>query len=296
MVIIPPPNPKTVLKQVAQQLRQNMNAPLTPNLPGSEPAPVVVLEYITHRQQHPENGACPVCGFPPGAPGYLRHDVAPDDPLFGKLTPCPQCHGLKTVGKSQLRGQLDGSLTSKTFANYGVTDNNREGYNAARLFAKKPAGWLTFYGDNGPGKTHLMAAIVNLLGDNQAKYFNLPDLVSRLRADCADADRLIRELITIPVLAIDELDKANLPHGWTREQVQRIFDSRYRTGEDEQTGLVLAMNNSPENLPDELQFLASRIRDEQFFCVKMTGDNRPFKKKLTEIARTQQPIADLTGF
>lgn len=230
--------------------------------------------------------ACEVCGCPPETPGVFRLDVPPGHPKFGKLNPCPKCYAPKMARQKRLRGQLDGSLKSKTFDSFGITDANRTGYNASRNFSDNPIGWLTLCGGFGWGKTHLAAAIANEHGES-AKYFNFPDLVSAIREDFSKTNELIRRVITIPLLVLDEVEKAHIPEGWTREQVQRIFDSRYRTGEAEETGLVIAFNHSPEALPDTLQFLCSRIRDEQFVCIELHGDNRPIKNTLIELAEAQ---------
>lgn len=226
--------------------------------------------------------------MPEDTPGWLRPEFKPDNHWAGydKLIPCPECNERKASGRAKLTSQLEGWLASATFANYGVTPDNRDAHSAAVEFVSKPIGFLSLYGDYGPGKTHLLAAIVNAL-EGQARYFTFPDLISQYRAsiDRGLVEEFYTHVSSIPVLVVDEIDKASLK-GWTREQTYRLFDNRYRKWES--CGTVLAMNQDPGQMTEDLGYLFSRMRDSRFKCVKVGGgDNRPNVELMTELAREQ---------
>lgn len=183
--------------------------------------------------------------------------------------------------------QLEGWLAAATFGNYGVTNENRDAYNAAVGFVDEPIGFLTLYGDFGPGKTHLLAAIVNAL-EGKAKYFTFPDLISQYRAavGLGEVETFYTRVSCIPVLVVDEIDKASLKD-WTREQTYRLFDNRYRKWES--CGTVLAMNQNPNEMSEDLGYLFSRMKDSRFKCVRVGGgDNRPNIELVTELAQAQK--------
>jgi len=209
------------------------------------------------------------------APGFVRADAAPGDDNFGKPIPCPECYAPKMARLARDNGQLDGELLVNTFDNFHTTDTNRAAYNAAREFADNPTGWLTLYPDYGGGKSHLCAAIANQLG-KKCRYFNTPDLTSSLK-DFDKTEKIISDISRTPVIILDELDKAHVS-SWTREQLQRIFDHRYRNAAT--IGLVIATNIAPEQFDGPLQFIGERMRDDRFKCVEVRGNNRGFVSKL----------------
>lgn len=221
----------------------------------------------------PLDDACSVCGFPDGEPGYVR--TYPDgEDMPGKLTPCPNCHDAKQAQRAKMKHQLEGDLQTKTFDNYLITDGNRAAYQAALEFTANPRGFLTLWGEYGPGKTHLLAAITIRLG-NRARYFTFPDLVSQYREAVGQSkvEEFYDRLCGIEVLVIDEIDKVELS-GWTREQSYRIFDYRYRNTETK--GLVMALNKDPNELDESMGYLFSRMKDDRFKLVYIGGgDARP---------------------
>ena len=234
---------------------------------------------ITHTM---EKGDCQACGFPPGTPGHLR-----DNTVFPSvLVPCPNCHSRKMSARQQITGQLQGDLKLQTFDNYAVLSSNQMAYDAVKKWSLKPLGWCTLYGEYGPGKTHLAAAVSNFL-DIRAKYFNFPDVTAYLRNNPEKSFDFIAKLERIEVLILDEFDKSSLKM-WTREQIQRLFDYRYRN--ETTCGLMICSNIAPDNLPDESQFIGSRMKTQGFICVEMKGDARPIRNQLAEIAARQIKI------
>lgn len=174
---------------------------------------------------------------------------------------------------------MDGTLQSKTFDNFIIMGDGQRGLDAALRFADNPTGWLTLYGEHGPGKTHLAAAIANRIGVHRARYYNAPDLSNSF---FGQANEVVDELQRHPVIILDELDKVhwqtNNGAAWAREQFQRILDHRYRNLTTH--GLVIATNQPAQWYDGDLAFIQSRMLDQRFECVGMTGDNRPYAGEL----------------
>jgi DNA replication protein DnaC len=236
-------------------------------------------ENKTALTYHPASGACPTCGFPPDEPGFVR-SYSKGDPV-SRAIPCPDCHGAK-VTHASVRGQLEGDLAKKTFDNYTRTSDNQEAFDAALSFCADPTGLLTLWGEFGPGKTHLLAAIANRLR-KRARYFTLPDLVSKYRESVgkSEVEQFYNRLCQIEVMIIDEVDKAHI-EGWSREQSYRIFDYRYRNAEEK--GLVMAMNQDPDSVNESLGYLFSRMKDDRFQVVYVGGgDARPKRSLLQKL-------------
>lgn len=227
-------------------------------------------------------GACPKCG---GA-GYLRQNVEPDDPNFGKLIPC-NCK-LESLQADRLeQSQLHGDLKLKTFQNFRRAAFSEEARQAAYAFAQDPRCWLTLCGNFGNGKTHLGAAIVNHCRTSgiDVVFYTLANMMKQLRQDCFDQSQgsnFKDYLETVPVLVVDEiLERAKLTD-WVLEQMAEIFDRRYRHLEEQ--GTVLILNPDPrealaQGAYPEMAYLFSRMTDYRSHIVRMDGpDIRPVPK------------------
>lgn len=262
------------ISRIIPEVLKELEMPPKNDLTGIE-KPHENVGIISLLSSNPEPGHCPTCGFPPDVPGNLK-EYSTDKPL-GILLPCPDCHFGKRAIKS---GQLQGDLVFKTLENFEpMSEADSLALQAARAFIAKPYGWLTFYGEYGSGKTHLGAAIANALGPKKTRYFNMPDLASKLRDSLSDSvEQFIDGINLIPVLILDELEDGHFRGGWSREQLQRIIDYRYRELNKRQ--LVICTNWSPEQYDNDLRFIGSRMRDERFVCVEFIADNRPIAKQL----------------
>lgn len=138
---------------------------------------------------------------------------------------------------------------------------------AADLLAMNqcPSGFVTFWGDYGRGKSHLLMAIANgfrMIGV-MSQYKLMSDLLAEIRSRFGDergsvtAEDMIESFRSIKVLCIDELNQINLTP-WVLETVNRLIDSRYIQRDNLLT--VVACNASPDNLPVELHYLTSRMK------------------------------------
>jgi DNA replication protein DnaC len=222
--------------------------------------------------------ACPTCGFPNGEPGYLRSDFPPSHPKFGHLIPCPDCRDGTLSERLKAASQLQGWLKDATLGNYKNHNGNRAACEAARTFAGNPKGWLTYWGSYGPGKTHLLAAVVNSCTQHRiaAVYYTLPDLLDKLRGSYGvdGFSGLFDKLVAVRVLALDEVDKVRLTD-WAIEKVYQLIDARYR--ELDNLGTLFAMNVEPDPvMEDVMAYLFSRMHDHRNKVIEVGGgDARP---------------------
>lgn len=149
---------------------------------------------------------------------------------------------------------------------------------AARSFVEQPAGMLTLWGGVGNAKTLILQAVVNecIQRGVMAVYVTMLDILEYVREAYRDqsdsAWRRLDRFSTVPVLAIDEADKVK-DTDWTLERETALFDKRYRLGIARKAGTLIAMNKSPEHLPEWIQ---SRLYD---------GRNRVYKNADPDMRR-----------
>jgi DNA replication protein DnaC len=206
-------------------------------------------------------------------------DVPYNDPQFGKAQPCPVCHDKTLSQRLAECSQLTGWLTMASLDGYKTHAHNTAAKQAALALCDTTAGWLTLWGGYGTGKTHLLAGIVNRCVKSQipAVYYTLPDLLDRLRGSYDDDsfDPLLRRLANVRVLVVDEIDKAR-PTAWAAEKIYQLMDARYRGIASMAT--VFAMNRSPEQSGDDMDYILSRMHDRRCTVVEVGGgDVRPLE-------------------
>lgn len=187
-----------------------------------------------------------------------------------ETSPCPVCQQgrreaylIKNCGLTgnDLFKSLEGFRVSGSYAEKSAARNT-----AASLLALNhhPAGFVTFTGEYGVGKSHLLMSIVNgfrVIGI-QSRYSTLADLLADIRELFGEPNggRQVEEIISdirhARVLCIDEVDRVNLT-GWAKETIFRLVESRSNERDDLLT--VMATNTSPSQFPPELGYLASRM-------------------------------------
>ena len=171
----------------------------------------------------------------------------------------------------RLRGGRVKQITDQAKALAAITD-----------FIKQPRGWVTLAGDYGTGKTTLIYAALNHLADRgiYGRYVMMPDLINDLRAalwqDQQTYTAKLHRISTVPILALDELDKIR-DSAFVDDVLYAIFLARYQ--ERQRYGTLIGYNLAgAERIP---AFLASRIRDSRFQLIEMTGpDLRPIADRL----------------
>ncbi|MFC1949192.1 ATP-binding protein [Chloroflexota bacterium] len=141
-------------------------------------------------------------------------------------------------------------------------DNLRTVFNEAQEFAKSPEGWLVFQGDNGCGKTHLAAAIVNYRYQNNqpALFVVVPDFLDHLRSSFSPEskvsyDRYFESVKNAPLLVLDDFGKQTTTP-WAQEKLYQVINYRYNA----QLPTVITTNCSADELDSPI---LSRFADPQ---------------------------------
>lgn len=220
---------------------------ITPIRPGIVP---IQQRERTARVQREPVYACEICKDM----GFLRHDVPHEHPMFGKrgIVPC-RC---KTQEQQQRTTALtytwtgvdDSALEAASFDGFDVSlqpDVARYRQHlaymrdyAARAVAGTPCENVLLKGSYGTGKTHLAAALLNVLRANNKPclYCTAQSLFNALYASEFN-DRYVRLASATPLLVLDEIDKyyATVQSDGTRGGYQKstlgtIFNSRYSAG------------------------------------------------------------------
>lgn len=200
---------------------------------------------------------CPVCA----GMGYFLPDVQHGEPGYGKIRRCPRCDtGLAArsgLNAQELRtdaSSIRGSHPMHVLLRWLVGD-----------VLNTPTGWLTLWGNYGTAKTLSAHAIVAGCVQKAipARFYHARTLEDGwfrdIHGDSANG-QLYRE---IPVLCIDEIDKANLTNDWTRNKMQELLDTRYRSGLAGETLTILICQVDPtEHMPGDI---VSRMSDGRFY-------------------------------
>lgn len=169
----------------------------------------------------------------------VRRDVPVSDPDFGKILPCPACLARPDIAPqlaartAQAVGLAD-EQTRLTFATFATAADSREAFEAAEAWASNPTTWLVIHGEPGCGKTHLACAAVNLLvgTGRRVRFWYAPDLTRAAKRAIGEGngaeDYLLRELIDLPILVIDDLGAARATDYVLSEVLEPLIDARYR--------------------------------------------------------------------
>jgi DNA replication protein DnaC len=232
---------------------------------------------------------CPHCH----GVGFLRQDLPPNHPGFGKLQPCVcQLDNLHLQRAAQLREESNTeTLTGKTFDTFlpeGVSADPEAratvhaAYERCRAFAEKPEKWLLLTGTYGCGKTHLAAAIANhcLAHGQPVLFLNTPDLLDYLRETFAPSTEAtyserFEEIRTVDILVLDDLGTESPTH-WAMEKLYQLLNYRYNA----RLPTVITTNR---DLKDIDQRIASRLSDAEIVSTLniLAPDFRAGKLNLT---------------
>ncbi len=222
--------------------------------------------------------------------GFVRADVPVGHPDFGRAVRCSCKADEDRAARSQRAQQasnLKGRLLSKTFASFDCSrsPSAREACAILREFADAPDGqgypWLLLRGNRGTGKTHLLAAVANLLvaRGQTPLYVVVPDFLDYLRAGydaeklSESASRRMEDARACSVLLLDDLgvEKRTL---WTDEQMYRLLNHRYNEG----LPTVIASNVSLDELEPRI---ASRMQDTSLArMVVLAGEDQRVSKRI----------------
>jgi DNA replication protein DnaC len=196
----------------------------------------------TSSTTEPEAAAndCPICG----GLGRVTRAVPVGHPDFGKSFACVCQRDIlaaRQVARLRVMSNLD-VVQDKTFATFrldlpNLTDEQqnslRSGYNIARQYAERPAGWLLFQGGYGCGKTHLAVSIANhrLAQGENVLFITAPDLLDHLRSTYSPSseveyDEMFDRVRNVPLLVLDDLG-AESATPWAQEKLFQLVNHRY---------------------------------------------------------------------
>jgi DNA replication protein DnaC len=214
------------------------------------PVPPVTTELERAERQ------CDICA----GGGFLRTDWPLGHRKFGQTVPC-QCSYSNLTERLLKYAGFDDAL-GHTFDRIERLSGLEEAIVAAERFVEGEPAQLVLTGVTGCGKTHLAVAIAHGLierGD-PVRFVNVPRHLDVLRGsydqDNADNfDLLLRSLMTVPVLILDDL-AAERGTAWAREKLYEIVDARYAG----RLRTVATSNHQPEQWD---QRVLSRLCDWQ---------------------------------
>lgn len=164
----------------------------------------------------------------------------------------------RAVEIAQSLSDIGERFAERTFATFDVQARNiekggPEALAAAREVADEPARrglWL--FSPPGLGKSHLAAAIVNEVTSRgvPAAFTTALRLLDRLRDTYTDRGHVrageldvIQRLIDVPVLVVDDIDKARFT-GWASERMYAVVNGRY----EKMRRIIVTSNLTPATL------------------------------------------------
>lgn len=227
---------------------------------------------------------CTICG----GMGWLRRDLPPGHPEFGKLIPCV-CERKRRAEKRarelrEVSGVSDAMLQRFTFSAFEPARavapkcDMGEVKRACEAYAADPTGWLVLMGLYGTGKTHLAYAIVGELLRRSAPVYaaSVPEMLGMIRngfrdAQGLDAEARLQALRRVEVLVLDDwgTEKGS---DWVGETMFQVLNHRY----NERMATVITTNLTPAEWRARDSRLASRLLDTQLtrWLVLNAGDYR----------------------
>jgi DNA replication protein DnaC len=129
----------------------------------------------------------------------------------------------------------------------------------------RPAGWVSFFGPFGVGKTGLLKSMVAacIRVGTSARYARALDILSEARGTYGDnsaesEQALIARYARYQFLAIDEVDRASGTE-WARSMLFNVLDDRYTRRDTVAT--AIATNSTPGHMDEMWGYLESRMRD-----------------------------------
>jgi DNA replication protein DnaC len=185
---------------------------------------------------------------------------------------CPRCiHGQERM-RLWRRMPAEGEGIRLDNGSLQEVPDQDQAYAAIQWLLEQRCGWLTLAGGYGVGKSMLLYATLNHLSADyglHGRYLTAPDLLTQLRDGIGETTGIsgrLKELIEMPVLAVDELDKFN-PTEFAAEKLFQLFNERYQARAKSITLLGFNADRASRIPP----FLRSRMADARFRLVMLQG-------------------------
>jgi DNA replication protein DnaC len=199
--------------------------------------------WSSDEDRRPETLADKNCTICKGS-GFLHPRLPSGKPDFSRVVSC-RC--VKAAVEKDHENRLQkysnlGSLASCSFeslAQSGISGDSgkrdlfKKAFEAAKLFAVNPKGWLVLVGPSGSGKTYLAVAIANerIKQGYPAFFQTVPEFLDHLRSAFAPGsempyDELFDKVSSTPLLILDDLGvQASTP--WAKEKLDQLLNQRY---------------------------------------------------------------------
>ncbi|HEX7475729.1 MAG TPA: ATP-binding protein [Dehalococcoidales bacterium] len=146
----------------------------------------------------------------------------------------------------------------------------KRAYEAAKLFAAEPKGFLVLVGPSGSGKTYLAAAIVNQrIKLGQPAFFQtVPELLDHLRSAYAPGsemayDELFEKVCNAPLLILDDLGIQNST-SWAKEKLDQLLNHRYI----HDLPTVITTGAQVDELDERVRTRLTNARASQIFVIE----------------------------
>ena len=235
-----------------------------------------------------EEGAGEICPVCKGA-GFVHPAMDSGQVDFSRVVPCQCSKGELRKKKTEYLEKYSnlGALSQLTFDNLspkGKTIRHSERseesqehfaqvYQAAKVFADNPEGWLVFLGPSGSGKTHLACAIANhrlSLGE-PVFYIGAADLLDHLRSAFSPTsdttyDELFERVKNVPLLVLDDLTLGSATT-WAKEKLEQLLHHRFNT----RLATVITTDVPLERMDERLR---GHLADSDF-CQVWTIEQKP---------------------
>ena len=207
--------------------------------------------------------------------GWLRQDLKPGQPDFGKMLLCPNV-SLERLPYAERYG-LTADERGLNWEHVLDLDNVLQAVEALRKTLEQGYGWVYLWGSYGTAKSLLLkASVAQALRQNSpAAYTRMAEILDHLRSaynttdPSWESERRLEWWAGLPVLAIDELDRIRQTD-YALERQFLLLDRRYQQALHRQSVTLIAANSDPANQDG---YLFDRIRDGRFAIVHLTGDS-----------------------
>lgn len=208
-------------------------------------------------------------------------DLRPGEPGFGRAIACDCAQNDRIIQFLNQSGLTEAEKALRMDYEPTVRSYPKAVNSAAQLLRQR-GGMMLLFGTHGTGKSGLAKALVahSCRSGHRAMYKNAYDILGAIKdayhAD-TDSQAVVNRFKTVPVLVVDEFEKAN-PTTWARERFHDVIDFRYRKRSELITLIVTNLLPTTRNgidrfldLSDEysLSWLDDRLKDA--YRVGMVG-------------------------
>lgn len=209
-----------------------------------------------------EEATGPVCSVCQGAK-FVHPLLRSGKPDYSKVVPCRCTHKAGESDRAFSWAPHFNKQKEMTFEKFDwrrenlppdQRENLERAYQLACDFAKSPESWLILIGDNGSGKTHLAAAIVNYRYQHKepALFVVVPDFLDHLRSAFKpdseiSYDQLFESVKNTPLLVLDDFGShSSTP--WAEEKLFQVINYRYNA----KLPTVITTNLEQEEMDDSI--------------------------------------------